>query len=93
MMDPSSQEWEMCPQKARRRGRRLGPGAHRCGPIGWTKLAIAVNDIGQAPKVEDLAQGEGAGYDEELAREVDTAIWGGAACSGDEASGSSHCRA
>jgi hypothetical protein len=58
MMDPSSQEWEMCPQKARRRGRRLGPGAHRCGPIGWTKLAIAVNDIGQAPKVEDLAQGE-----------------------------------
>ena len=50
------------------------------------KLAIAVNDVGQAPKVEDLARSEGAGC------EADTAIWGGAACSDDEASGSSHHR-
>jgi hypothetical protein len=38
------------------------------------KLAIAVDNVGQAPKVEDLAQGKGAGYDEELAREADIAI-------------------
>ena len=40
----------------------------------WTKLAIAVGDVGQAPKVEDLAQSEGTGHDGELAGEVDIAI-------------------
>ena len=44
----------------------------------WTKLVVAVGDIGLAPKVEDLAQSEGAGYDGELAREADTTIWGSA---------------
>ena len=57
------------------------------------KLAIAVGNVGQAPEVEDLAQSEGTGYDEELAREVDTAVWGGATCPGDEAGGFGHCRA
>jgi hypothetical protein len=57
------------------------------------KLAVAVGDVGQPPKAEDLAQSEGAGYDEELAREADTAVWGSAACSGDEAGGSNHRRA
>jgi hypothetical protein len=57
------------------------------------KLAIAVGDVGQAPQVEDLDQSDGTGCDEELAREVDTAIWGNAACFGDEASSSSHHRA
>ena len=40
----------------------------------WTKLTVAVGDIGQAPKVEDLAQSEGIGHDEELAGEADTTI-------------------
>ena len=57
------------------------------------ELAVAVDDIGQAPKVEDLARSEGAGYDEELAGEIDTTIWGGAACYSDEAGGSGHRRA
>ena len=59
----------------------------------WTKLAIAVGDIGQAPKVEDLPHSEGVSRDEELIKEADTTIWGGAACSGDEAGGSGHRRA
>jgi hypothetical protein len=58
----------------------------------WTKLTIAVGDVGQAPKVEDLAQSKGVGCDGEL-READTTVWGGAACSSDEAGGSSHRRA
>ena len=40
----------------------------------WTKLAIAVGDVGQAPKVEDLAQSEGTGHDGELAGEADTIV-------------------
>lgn len=39
-----------------------------------TKLAIAVDDVGQAPKVEDLDQSKGAGHDRELAEEADTII-------------------
>jgi hypothetical protein len=38
------------------------------------KLAVAVSDIGQAPKVEDLAQSVSAGCDEELTREADTVV-------------------
>jgi len=38
------------------------------------ELAVAVSDIGQAPKVEDLARSEGAGHDEELTGEADTAV-------------------
>ena len=57
------------------------------------ELTVAVSDVGQAPKVEDLAQSKGADYDGELHREADTAIWGGAACSGDEAGGFSYRRA
>ena len=59
----------------------------------WMKLTVVVGDIGQAPKVEDLAQSEGTGHDGELTGEADTSIWGSAASSGDEAGGSSHRRA
>ena len=48
--------------------------ARQCGPVEWTKLAIAVDDVGQAPKVEDLAQSEGAGHDGELTGEADTGV-------------------
>jgi hypothetical protein len=40
------------------------------------KLAVAVGDVGQAPKVENLARSEGIGCGGELAGEADTAIWG-----------------
>ena len=40
----------------------------------WTKLIIAVSDVGQAPKVEDLAQSEGVDHDEELTSEADTTV-------------------
>jgi hypothetical protein len=40
----------------------------------WMKLAIVVSDVGQAPKVEDLAQSEGVGHDGELAREVNVDV-------------------
>jgi hypothetical protein len=59
----------------------------------WTKLAVAVGDVGQAPKVEDLAWSEGTGHDRELAREANIVVWGGATCSGNEAGGSCHRRA
>jgi hypothetical protein len=54
------------------------------------KLNVVVGDVGQGPKVEDLAQSEGAGHDRELTMEADTTVWGGAACSSDEAGGSNH---
>jgi hypothetical protein len=38
------------------------------------KLAVAVSDIGLAPKDEDLAQSISAGCDEELTREANTAV-------------------
>jgi hypothetical protein len=71
----------------------MGLMAHRCNPMEWTKLAVAVDDVGQASKVEDLAQSKSAGYDGELTREANTAVWGGATCSGDKVGGSSHHRA
>ena len=43
------------------------------------ELAVLVDDVGQAPKVDDLARSKGAGHDEKLARDLD-------ACSDDEAS-------
>ena len=52
-----------------------------------------MGDVGQAPKVEDLAWSESAGCDEELAREADAIVWGGAARSDDEVGGSGHRRA
>ena len=57
------------------------------------KLAIAVGDVGQAPKVEDLALSVGAGHDEELTGEADTVVCCGAARSSNDAGGSSHRRA
>ena len=39
-------------------GMTSGPSARKRGPAERTKLAIAVNDLGQAPKVEDLAVAE-----------------------------------
>ena len=57
------------------------------------KLVVAVGDVGQAPKVEDLAQSEGTSRDGELARVADTTVWGGAACSNDKAGGLGHRRA
>jgi hypothetical protein len=59
----------------------------------WTKLTVAICDVVQAPKVEDLAQSEGTDRDEELAREANTTVLGDAACSSEEAGGSSHRRA
>ena len=40
----------------------------------WMKLTVVVGDIGQAPKVEDLAQSKGTGRDGELTREADNAV-------------------
>jgi hypothetical protein len=40
------------------------------------KLVVAIGDVGQAPKVEDLACSKGPGCDEELAREANTTVWG-----------------
>ena len=57
------------------------------------KFAIAVGDIGQDEKVKDLARSEGTDYEGELHREADIAIWGGAACSGNEAGGLGYRRA
>jgi hypothetical protein len=57
------------------------------------ELTIVVGDVGQAPEIEDLARSKGVGRDRELAREANAAVWGGAACSGDEEGGSSHRRA
>jgi hypothetical protein len=67
--------------------------ARRRGPVKRTKLTVVVDDVGQAPKVQDLARSEGTDCDKELAKEADTAVWGSAACSGDEAGGSGHRRA
>ena len=67
----------------------MGSAVHRL----FVNLMKAVGDIGQAPKVEDLAWSEGASHDEELAREANTTVWGGAACFGDEAGGFGHHRA
>jgi hypothetical protein len=40
----------------------------------WTKLVVAVGDVGWAPKVDDLTQSKGAGHDRELTGEANTAI-------------------
>jgi hypothetical protein len=40
----------------------------------WTKLAVAVGDVGQATKVENLARSECTGRDGELTREEDTTV-------------------
>jgi hypothetical protein len=56
-------------------------------------LAVAVGDLGQGPKDEDLALSEGTGCDGELAEEVNAAVWGNATCFGDKAGGSGHHRA
>jgi hypothetical protein len=57
------------------------------------KLAVAIGDVGQAPKVKDLAQSEGVNHNGELTGEADTTVLGGAACSSDEAGGFAHRRA
>jgi hypothetical protein len=56
------------------------------------ELAVAVGDIGQAPKVEVLTWSEGTDHDEELTKEEDTIVWGNAACTSNEAGGSGHRR-
>jgi hypothetical protein len=38
------------------------------------KLAVAVSNVGQAPKVEDLAQSEGTDHDGELIGEADATV-------------------
>ena len=68
-------------------GRRQELIVRRRNPIEQMKLVVAVDDVGQAPKVEDLPWSEDTSYDEELTREVNTAVWGGAACFGSEAGG------
>jgi hypothetical protein len=59
----------------------------------WTKLTVAVSDVGQAPKAENLAQSEVASVDGELTKEADTTIWGNTACFGDVADGSYYRKA
>jgi hypothetical protein len=39
-----------------------------------TMLAISVGDVGQGPKVEDLAQSKGTSQDIELTGEADTTV-------------------
>jgi hypothetical protein len=56
------------------------------------KLAVAIGDVGQAPKVKDLAQSEGVNHNGELTEEADTVVLGGAACSSDDAGGFGHRR-
>ena len=72
--DLSGQDLKICSQKFYRRGQRWQLVAHRRSPMEWTKLAVVVDDIGQAPKVEDLAQSEGVGHDRECVGEVDNAV-------------------
>jgi hypothetical protein len=52
----------------------LGAHCSSAQHLEWVKLAMAVGDIGQAPKVEDLVRGEGTGYDKELALEADATV-------------------
>ena len=40
----------------------------------WMKLTIAVDNVGQGPKVEDLARSEGAGHDGKLIGEANIAV-------------------
>ena len=40
----------------------------------WMKIAMAVDDVGQAPKVEDLARSRGTSHDGELNREANTTV-------------------
>jgi hypothetical protein len=54
---------------------------------------MAVDDVGQAPKVEDLARSEGPGCGGEPTKEADATVWGNVACSSDEVGGSGHRRA
>ena len=42
--------------------------AHRRSPMEQMKVTVAVGDV-------DLARGKGTGYDKELTREADAAIW------------------
>ena len=66
MLDLVSQNLEICSQKFRQRGQCQGLIARWRSLMEWTKLAVAVGDVGQAPKVEDLARSEGASHDGEL---------------------------
>jgi hypothetical protein len=74
MSDLLGQDLEIFSEGPWQRGRRRGLIARRCNPTEWTKLTIAVGDVGLTPKVEDLARSEGTGHDEELVREADTTI-------------------
>ena len=39
------------------------------------KLDVVANDVDKAPKVEDLAGGEGTGCNDDLTGEAHTAFW------------------
>lgn len=41
----------------------MGPDARRRRLLEWMKLAGALGDIGQTPKVQDLTKGEGTDRD------------------------------
>jgi hypothetical protein len=77
--DLLGQDLEIYSRGPWRRGRCRGLVACRHNPVEWTKLTVAVSDVGQTPKVEDLAPSEGMAHDGELAREANTVVWGGAA--------------
>ena len=52
----------------------MGLIARQCSLMEWTKLVVAVGDVGQAPKVEDLARSEGTGHDGEFTEEANTTV-------------------
>ena len=65
---------DLLPRALARGGRHRGLVARLHSPVEWTKLAVGVGDVGQAPKVEDLARNEGADRDGELVGEADTTV-------------------
>jgi hypothetical protein len=58
-----SEDPEICSQEAQQRGWCRGLVARRCSLLKWVELVVAVDDIGQAPKVEDLARSKSVGHD------------------------------
>jgi hypothetical protein len=53
--DLTSQNLEISSQESWRRRWHRGLVACQCSPVEWMKLIVGVGDVGQSPKVEDLA--------------------------------------
>ena len=72
--DLPGEDLEVHSQEARRRIRRRGLNAHRHGLLEGVKFTAAVGNVGQAPKVENLARSEGADGDDDYIGEAHTAF-------------------